>query len=113
MAEKELNIDSIATAATEKMAKAAGFKPAAQPVQIVESEVVNTGPIDFAAMKAATKPLEIIKSDPKQPTGFLSVSGDDAKYGKAFQVAIKTHKKFKVGTVSDFISLIEEIKNNL
>lgn len=102
----EPNIDSIVAIGSEKMAKglgAAATKPSTAPRQVVEQEVVNTGPINFEAMKAkveTTKPIPV-------------VANDDSKVGKAFKIARGTYKNLNIKSMDKFLSLFDEIYNNL
>ena len=113
---KEQSVDSIIAAATGKMGVKAPPTGASVPQvdngqQFDYDQPPVTGPIDFGKMK------------PKlMPSGFplahtsaypVPISNEDAKYGKAFLIAVKTVKKFKVEKVEDFIELVKDIEGNL
>lgn len=105
MPKEEPNIDAIVAGATEGMIKKSGFKPAAQPVQVVEEEILNMGPIDFAAMKG--KMTEIPK------VTLINPNDDILKVGRAFRIARGMYKKVKATSMDSFLSLYDEIYNNL
>jgi len=90
MEKDKINIDNITSAAM------AGMK---MPIGMGNDIPVNvvTAPSNFVA---------------RNPAQTVAVN-DDAKTGKALQVARKTYEKFKVETIENFLSLVDEIKNNL
>lgn len=108
----KIDIDSIVAGASGDMQKklgAAATKPAAAPRQIVEKEIINTGPIDFAAM-AKKGELKIVPEIANQ----LKVIPDDTqKVGRAFKIARGTYKNLGIKSMDKFLSLFDEIYNNL
>jgi hypothetical protein len=108
---KEQSVDSIIAAATGKMGVKA--PPTGSSVPQVDNgqqfdydQPPITGPIDFGKMK----PIEI---KPEIANKLFVPPNEDAKYGKAFLIAVKTVKKFKVEKVEDFIELVKDIEGNL
>ena len=105
---KEQSVDSIIAAATGKMGVKA--PPTGSPVdngqQFDYDQPPITGPIDFGKMKPVEKKPEIANK-------LFVPPNEDSKYGKAFLIAVKTVKKFKVEKVEDFIELVKDIEGNL
>ena len=111
---KEQSVDSIIAAATGKMAVKAPPTGASVPQvdngqQFDYDQPPITGPIDFGKMKPVEKKPEIDYSTGK----IIAPTNEDAKYGKAFQIAQKTVAIFKVESVKDFINLVEKVKESL
>ena len=108
---KEQSVDSILAAAGAKMN--VKTPPTGAPIdngqQFDFSEAPITGPIDFGKMKLVEKKPEIDYSTGK----IIAPTNEDAKYGKAFQIAQKTAAIFKVESVKDFINLVEKVKESL
>jgi hypothetical protein len=111
---KEQSVDSIIAAATGKMGVKA--PPTGSPVdngqQFDYDQPPITGPIDFGKMKpiVSNKAADIISTTFDK---LAASTNEDAKYGKAFLIAVKTVKKFKVEKVEDFIELVKDIEGNL
>jgi hypothetical protein len=111
---KETNVDSILAAAGAKMGvkePPTGTPP--QEPQFDMAEAPITGPIDFGSMKPVIMNTGAISKELLKPGQIIPFPNDDAKFGKAFQIATKTFKKYRATKVEEFIELVNEIKSNL
>ena len=117
---KEQSVDSIIAAATGKMgvkAPPTGVPPVDNGQQFDFDQPPITGPIKFGAMKPKLMPSGF----PLAHTSAYAVpiSNEDAKVGKAFNIAKATFFNFaskgvkEKAFVESFIGFVEDIKKNL
>ena len=94
---------------------AKAMKPTASmmPVSMAESISTNEEVTTGIPMGLAMPPMQMVPTANVPRVVPPQIVNEDAKYGKAFQVATKTAKKLKVASLPAFLELVEEIKNNL
>ena len=91
-----------------KAMKPTGMAPISMADSQAGREEVTTG-IPTAVLGMANAPI----ITPATAAHLKIIPNEDAKIGKAYLIATKTYKKFKVGTIAEFFSVVDEIKNNL
>lgn len=85
-----------------------GGIPAMPPMTTLGNSEVTSGIPTGVPMISPAKTNSSIP-----PPVFAKADDEVTKFGRAYNVAKKTAEKFKVEKVEDFITLVEEIKNNL